>query len=110
MSIKKNGCIIGVKPGMLDEYIRLHNEQPEEIRNLLKEYGFLKCEIFVKEIAGKTYLFQYNEVDESKDNAALYDIPAYKEWLRVTGACQEPLEGETFWQNLPQAYTLFKDE
>ena len=49
-------------------------------------------------------------MDESKDNAALYENAAYQEWLRVTGECQEPLEGETFWQNLPQAYTLFKDE
>ena len=107
--ITKTGCIIGIKPGKLDEYIRLHREQPEEIRALMKKHGFLKCEIYVKEIAGTTYLFQYNEVDESKDNAAIYESPAYQEWLRVTGACQQPLEGETFWQNLPQVYALDKD-
>lgn len=106
--IVKNGCIIGVKPGMLARYIELHDNQPEEIRSLLKQYGFMRCEIFVKEIAGRTYLFQYNEVDESVDNAALYENAAYRQWLRVTGECQEPLEGETFWQNIPQAYTLSK--
>ena len=107
--ITKTGCIIGVKPGKLEEYVRLHSEQPDEIRALMKKHGFLKCEIYVKEIAGKTYLFQYNEVDESMDNAGIYDSPAYQEWLRVTGECQEPLEGETFWQNLPQVYALDKE-
>lgn len=108
--IVKQGCIIGVKPGMLEKYMELHDNQPEEIRDLLRRHGFLKCEIFVKEIAGQTYLFQYNEVDEAMDNAALYENPVYQEWLRVTGECQQPLPGETFWQSLPQVYALLKSE
>ena len=110
MAIKKTGCIIGVREGMLDTYIRLHDEQPDEERALMKEHGFLKCEIFVKELAGKTYLFQYNEVDTSKDNDGIYKSPVYQQWLKITGACQEPLPGEQFWQDLPQVYALNKNE
>lgn len=106
--MEKNGLIIAVKPGMLSRYIGLHDNQPEEIRSLMKECGFRKCEIFVKEIAGTTYLFQYNEIEG--DASALYESPAYRQWLRVTGECQEPLPGETFWQKLPQVYALDPDK
>lgn len=106
--LKKTGCIIAVKEGMLDRYIQLHRNQPEEIRTLMKACGFRKCEIFVKQIGGVTYLFQYNEFDG--DDAPLYEDPAYKEWLRVTGECQQPLPGETFWQDLPQVYALTPEE
>ena len=103
-NIVKTGCIIGIKPGMLEKYIDLHQNQPEEVRALMKAHGFLKCEIYVKEIAGKTYLFQYNEVEG--DSSALYNHEVYRRWLEVTGACQEPLPGETFWQDLRQVYAL----
>ena len=109
MAIQRNGCIIGVKPGMLEKYIELHDNQPEDIHALLKAHGFLKCEIFVKEIAGQTYLFQYNEIDTELYNDDLYENEVYREWLRVTGECQQPLPGETFWQNMPQAYTFIKE-
>ncbi len=102
--MEKNGLIIAVKPGMLERYIELHDNQPEEIRSLMKRCGFKKCEIFVKEIAGTTYLFQYNEIEG--DASPLYESPAYQEWLRLTGECQQPLPGEIFWQGLPQVYTL----
>jgi len=102
--MEKNGLIIAVKPGMLERYIELHDNQPEEIRSLMKRCGFKKCEIFVKEIAGTTYLFQYNEIEG--DASPLYESPAYQEWLRVTGEFQQPLPGENFWQGLPQVYTL----
>ncbi len=106
--MEKNGLLIAVKPGMLQRYIELHDNQPEEIRSLMKQCGFRKCEIFVKEIAGTTYLFQYNEVEG--DLKALNESPAYKEWLRITGECQQPLPGETFWQNLKQVYALDMEE
>ena len=102
--MEKNGLIIAVKPGKLERYIELHDNQPDEIRTLMMQCGFRKCEIFVKEIGGVTYLFQYNEIDG--DTKELYESPAYKEWLRVTGECQQPLPGETFWQNLAQVYAL----
>ena len=109
MAIVRSGFIIGVKPGMLERYIDLHDNQPEHIRQLLMAHGFLKCEIYVKEIDGKTYLFQYNEIDTEYDADALYQDEEYIEWLRVTGECQEPMPGENFWQKLPQAYTLEKE-
>ena len=103
-NVVKTGCIIAIKPGMLARYIDLHRNQPPEVRALMKAHGFLKCEIYVKEIAQKTYLFQYNEVEG--DSSALYNHEVYQKWLAETGACQEPLPGESFWQDLTQVYAL----
>ena len=106
--VVKNGIIIGIKPGMLDRYVELHRNQPEEIRELMKAAGFKKCEIFVQEMpSGETVLFQYNEVDG--DDSALYENEAYREWLRVTGECQQPLEGQSFWKDMENVYRLSGD-
>ena len=59
------GCVIGVKRQMYERYCLLHRQQPEEIRSLLKQYGFVKLSIFAGEMPdGNLYLFQYNEVEE----------------------------------------------
>lgn len=105
-NIIKNGCIIRVKPDKLEKYISLHDTQPNSIRNLMKSYGFVKCEIFLKEINGEKYLFQYNEIDSNMNNEEIYKNEEYKEWLRITGECQLPLEGHSFWEDILQVYSL----
>ena len=93
---------------MLDRYIELHKNQPDEIRALMVANGFKKCEIFVQQMpSGETILFQYNEIEG--DDSALYESEAYREWLRVTGACQQPFEGESFWKDMENVYRLSED-
>lgn len=104
-SICRRGQIIGVKKEKLDEYLRLHKNIPEDIHAMLLEAGFQKLEIFVQELPnGDCYLFQYNE--QVPGNEAALDNDRYREWLRITGECQIPLPGETFWKNMDEAFTL----
>ncbi|MEG0935684.1 MAG: L-rhamnose mutarotase [Clostridia bacterium] len=108
MAVVKSGVVIGVKPGMLDEYIALHKNQPPEIRALMKAHGFKKCEIFVHTLPnGETLLFQYNEVEG--DTSALYENEAYRQWLRITGNCQKPCVGQEFWLEMENVYRLSED-
>ncbi|MEG0936256.1 MAG: L-rhamnose mutarotase [Clostridia bacterium] len=104
-NISRNGCVIGVKPGMLERYIYLHDHCSDEIRELLRESNCIRCDIFASEIEGKTYLFQYVEKDESQA-VDLSKSEVYSEWARVTSECQQPLPGEALWQTLRCVFTL----
>ena len=105
VTIRRRGQIIGVKKEKLEEYLDLHRNIPEDIQTMLLEAGFLKLEIFVQELPnGDYYLFQYNE--QVPGNESALDNNRYREWLRITGECQMPLPGETFWKDMDDAYTL----
>ena len=102
--LESKGIIIGVAPGKLDEYIRLHDEQPQIIHDLCYQNGFRKSSIFVFQAAsGNDYLLQFQEF-KGEENPKLYENPVYQEWLRVTGECQKPLPGETFWKEMKNLY------
>lgn len=105
-NIKRYGNIIAVREGMLEHYIELHRNQPEEIRNLLKAAGCRKCDIYTVELDGKTYLFQSAEIDESKTDVDLRCSPAYMEWERQTSECQTPILGARLWKQMECVYTL----
>ena len=101
----KHGQIIGVKKDRLKEYLYLHRNIPTDIRQMLLEAGFRKLEIFVQELpGGDYYLFQYNE--QVPGNEKALDNDRYREWLDVTGECQFPLPGETFWKDMKPAFYL----
>ena len=98
--LKSQGIIIGVRDGKLDEYIRLHDEQPQIIHDLCYQNGFRKSSIFVTDLH-KPYLLQFQDFN-GKEDPALYENETYIEWLRVTGECQQPLVGETFWKPMKE--------
>ncbi len=103
--IIKRGQIIGVKREKLEEYLYLHSHIPADIHEMLLKAGFRKLEIFVQELpSGDYYLFQYNEQVPGSEDAL--DNDRYREWLRVTGECQIPLPGETFWKDMKPAFYL----
>ena len=104
--IVKHGQIIGVKKERLKEYLYLHQNIPADIHQMLLDAGFRKLEIFVQELPnGDCYLFQYNERVEGSSDEAL-ENDRYREWLDITGECQQPLPGETFWKDMDPAFYL----
>ena len=106
--LKSAGIVIGVAPGMLDEYVRLHDEQPQIIHDLCYQNGFRKSSIFVfKAASGNDYLLQFQEF-KGQEDPKLYEDPTYQEWLRVTGECQKPLPGEQFWKGMEELYVYKK--
>lgn len=106
--LQADGIIIGVADGMLDEYVRLHDEQPQIIHDLCYQNGFRKSSIFAFEIAPENYyLLQFQEF-KGAENPELYENETYQEWLRVTGQCQEPLPGEKFWRSMQFVYQYKK--
>ena len=107
--LSARGIIIGVKRDYLEEYVRLHDEQPQVIRDICYENGFRRSSIYAAELpGGGLYLLQFVEC-RGEENPALYENETYKEWLRVTGECQEPLPGERFWKEMKPVYEFEKD-
>ncbi|MCI8274951.1 MAG: L-rhamnose mutarotase [Lachnospiraceae bacterium] len=104
--LSARGIIIGVKRDYLEEYVRLHDEQPQVIRDLCYENGFRRSSIFVTGLeGGGLYLTQFVEC-RGEENPALYENETYREWLKVTGECQVPLPGEHFWKEMKPVYEL----
>lgn len=103
-NLKSQGIIIGVREGKLDEYVRLHDEQPQIIHDLCYQNGFRKSSIFVTELH-KQYLLQFQDFYGQED-PALYENETYLEWLRVTGECQQPLAGEEFWKPMKEIFVV----
>lgn len=109
-NIQRYGRIIAVKDGMLEHYIDLHNKQSEEIRDLLKAAGCLKCDIYTIALGGKNYLFQSLEMDEDAVSVDLRQSSVYAQWEKQTGACQIPIQGAELWKDMKCVYTLDKTE
>lgn len=104
--LSARGIIIGIKRDCLEEYIRLHDEQPQIIHDLCYENGFRGSSIYVTGLpGGNLYLLQFVEC-KGEENPTLYENETYREWLRVTGECQEPLPGESFWKEMELVYEL----
>lgn len=101
--LQTQGIVIGVREGKLDEYIRLHDTQPQIIHDLCYQNGFRKSSIFVTELH-KPYLLQFQEFS-GKENPELYQDPTYLNWLKVTGECQEPLPGQKFWKPMQMQWS-----
>lgn len=107
--LKSKGMIIGVQEGMLNEYIRLHDEQPQIIHDLCYQNGFRKSSIFTFPVISEHYyLLQFVEF-KGQENPELYQDETYQEWLRVTGKCQKPLPGEQFWKDMQLIYSYRSD-
>lgn len=108
--LSSDGLLIGVADGMLDEYVRLHDEQPPVIHDLCYQNGFRKSSIFAFEVSpGDYYLLQFVEF-KGEENPELYENRRYQEWLEVTGRCQRPLPGESFWKSMNLIYEYHRQE
>ena len=108
--IKRCGNIIAVKPGMLERYIEFHRHQSDEIRDLLRAAGCVKCDIYAVDLGGTAYLFQSVEIDEAQRSVDLSRSEAYEEWARLTSECQSPILGADLWKEMDCVYTLDKAE
>jgi len=67
-----------LKPGMIDEYRRRHDEIWPELSRLLTEAGIYDYSIFLDE--GTLALFAVLKLSEDNDRAALPDHPLMKKW------------------------------
>jgi len=104
---KRVGMVIGIKPGKIAEYKKLHADNSPGVRDLLSKYNMHNFSIFLHEIDGKWYEFGYYEYtgdDYEADMAALDAEPRNKQWLKICDPLQIPLAGEKSWAIMERGY------
>lgn len=107
-NVKRIGMVVGIKPGMIDEYRRLHADDHAGVRDLLNKYHMHNFNIFLQQMPdGKWYEFGYYEYtgdDFAGDMAALAKEPRNIEWLKKCDPMQIPLPGAKGWTEMEQVY------
>jgi len=107
MNVKRVGMVIGIKPGMIDEYKRLHADSNPGVRDLLTKYHMHNFSIFLHQIDKKWYEFGYYEYtgnDFEGDMEKLGLEPRNKEWLKVCDPMQLSLPGSSGWTEMERIY------
>ena len=107
-NVKRVGMVIKIKTDRVDEYLALHADSIEGVRDLLTKYNLRNFSIFLTQLEdGNFYEFGYYEYwgnDFEEDMQKLSEEPKNIEWLEQCDPMQLPLEGETSWKEMQRIY------
>jgi L-rhamnose mutarotase len=107
-AVKRIGMVIGIKPEVIEEYKRLHDDSNPGVRDLLSVANMENFSIFIHQFDdGNYYLFGYYEYtgnDFEADMAKLAKEERNIEWLKVCDPMQIPFEGQNSWSVMEQVY------
>jgi L-rhamnose mutarotase len=104
--MKRYGMVIRVRPGKLQEYVRLHAAVWPGVLAMIRECRIGNYSIFHKD--GYLFsFFEYHGSDFAADMARMAADPLTQEWWTHCKPCQEPLEtraeGE-WWANMEEVF------
>jgi len=106
--IKRVGMVVGIDPGQIEEYRRLHADDNPGVRDILHKYHMQNFSIFLQQMPdGKWYEFGYYEYtgdDFESDMKKMDEEPRTKEWLKVCDPMQIPLPGAKGWTEMERVY------
>ena len=106
--VKRVGMGIGIKPGKIEEYEKLHADDNPGVRDLLTKSHIENFSIFLHQFDnGKYFLFGYYEYtgdDFEADMAKLAQDERNIAWLNVCDPMQIPFEGKEGWSVMEQVY------
>lgn len=94
--VQRFGSVIGLKPEMKDEYIRLHANAWPNVLEQIRKSNIKNYSIYMAELEGKLYLFSYFEYvgsDFEGDMAKMAEDAETRRWWKVTDPCQTRLAG-----------------
>ncbi|WP_336054961.1 L-rhamnose mutarotase [Nitratireductor sp. CH_MIT9313-5] len=108
--VQRMGMVIGVKPEALEEYKRLHANVWPEVLERLRKSNITNYSIFLREPENLMFSYwEYVGSDFEADNAAIAADPTTKEWWKLCGPMQAPLEtrapGE-WWAGMEQVFYM----
>lgn len=91
--MQRFGTVTKVKPGRLTEYIRLHNEIPDEVVAAAHQYGLRNFNIYYWNGLLFSY-FEYVGENFKADMIEKNSLPAMRRWRMVCDDCFERMEGQ----------------
>lgn len=108
--MQRMGMVIGVEPGKVDEYRKLHASVWPEVLERLKKSNITNYSIFLKEPENLMFgYWEYTGSNFEADRAALATDPATQEWWKLCGPMQKPLESRKhgeWWASMEEIFHL----
>lgn len=106
--MQRMGMVIGLKPGKVAEYKRLHAEVWPSVLARILECKIRNYSIFLKEPENLLFgYWEYHGSDFAKDAASMAADPQTRRWWTLTDPCQQPLaarkDGE-FWAMMDEVF------
>jgi len=106
--MQRIGMVIGVKPGKIEEYKRLHAAVWPDVLSMISACNIRNYSIFLKEPENLLFsFFEYHGTDYAADMAKMAADPKTQEWWAVCMPCQAPLEtrkeGE-WWAGMEEVF------
>ena len=106
--MQRMGLVIGLKGDQIPEYKRLHADVWPEILAKITECNITNYSIFLKEPENIMFAYwEYHGSDFEADSALMAADPKMKEWWKICGPMQVPLEtrkeGE-WWASMEEVF------
>jgi L-rhamnose mutarotase len=107
-TMQRMGHVIGLKQEAIPEYKRLHAAVWPEVLATISRANIRNYSIFLKEPENVMFAYwEYHGVDFEADSALIAADPKTKEWWKICGPMQNPLEtrkpGE-WWARMEEVF------
>lgn len=90
--MKRMAMVIGIKPGKIDEYKRLHAAVWPDVLAQIANSNIRNYSIFLREPENLLFgYWEYHGSDIAADLARMAEDPETREWWTHTDPCQSPL-------------------
>ena len=104
--MKRYGMVIGINPGKIAEYKKLHASVWPDVLKKITECNIRNYSIYLKDNTLFSY-FEYIGTDFNGDMARMAADPTTQKWWDVCKPCQQPLdtraEGE-WWAEMEEVF------
>ena len=91
--MQRYGMVIGLDPGKAEEYKRLHVAVWSEVLKMIGACHIRNYSIFLREPENLVFsYFEYRGGDFQADMARMARDPKTRDWWKLCGPCQRPLE------------------
>ncbi len=106
--MERHGSVIGLKPGQIDDYRRLHAAVWPDVLRQIRASNIRNYSIYLKEPENLLFsYFEYIGTDFAGDMAAMAADPRTQEWWAVCMPMQAPLatraDGE-WWAGMQEVF------
>jgi len=109
--MKRYGMVLGLQPGKIDEYKKLHTAVWPDVLRMIQECHIRNYSIFLRTLDdGQSYLFSYFEYtgpDFAADMARMAADPATQRWWSFCKPCQKPLASrapDEWWSAMEEVF------
>ncbi|HVA01694.1 MAG TPA: L-rhamnose mutarotase [Terriglobia bacterium] len=104
--MKRYGQVIGLRPGVLEEYVRYHADVWPEVLKTIRDCNIRNYSIFFKDDTLFAY-FEYHGEDFDADMAKMAADPKTQEWWTIMEPMQAPIptrqKGE-WWAKMQEVF------